>query len=45
MSKYVLVDEQPYMLEMVSRVTDETLFAAYGKSEFVKDVYKRQHHP
>lgn len=38
MSKYVLVDEQPYMLEMVSRVTDETLFAAYGKSEFVNTI-------
>lgn len=34
-SKYITIDDQPFMLEMVSTVTDETLFGAYGKDSFV----------
>ena len=38
MSKYIEVDEEPYALEMVTKVTDETLFDAYGKNEFVDTI-------
>lgn len=37
-SKYIEVEGQPYMLEMVNQVTDETLFSAYGRSELVSQI-------
>lgn len=37
-SKYIEVEDHAYMLEMVNQVTDETLFTAYGKSEFVSKI-------
>lgn len=36
MSMYVEMDGVPYILEMVSKVTDETLFSAYGKNAFIE---------
>lgn len=37
-SMYVEVDNEPYILEMVTKISDETLFGAYGKNEFVKSI-------
>lgn len=37
-SMYVEVDGMPYALEMVSQVTSETFFGAYGKNEFVESI-------
>lgn len=37
-AKYIEVENVPYVLEMVSRVTDETLFGVYGKSEFADSI-------
>ncbi|PWJ50989.1 GGDEF domain-containing protein [Faecalicatena contorta] len=37
-SMYVEIEDEPYMLEMISQVTDETLFGAYGKNEFVTSI-------
>lgn len=37
-SKYVEMDETPYMLEMVMKVTDETLFGAYGLNDFIETI-------
>ena len=34
MSAYTLVDGEPYMLEMVLKLNDETLFGTFGKNEF-----------
>ena len=33
-AKYLEVEGRPYVLEIVSHVTDETLFGAYGKGDF-----------
>ena len=35
MALYVEVEEIPYVIEMVSKITDETLFGAYGKDQFI----------
>lgn len=35
MALYVEVEEIPYVIEMVSKITDETLFGAYGKDRFI----------
>lgn len=35
---YIEVEDVPYVLEMVARITDEALFGAYGKSEFVEAI-------
>lgn len=35
MSVYIEVEEAPYVVEMVSRLNDQTLFNAYGKSQFI----------
>lgn len=37
-SIYVEVDGRPYALEMVSRITDDTLISGYGKEELVKSI-------
>lgn len=37
-SLYIELDGQPYMLEMVSKTDDETLFGAYGKDDFSKTI-------
>ncbi|QIB69601.1 GGDEF domain-containing protein [Aminipila butyrica] len=37
-SMYVEVEQAPYILEMVSKFSDDTLFGAYGKSEFVQTI-------
>ncbi len=37
-SMYIEVDAKPYMLEMVTKITDETLFGAYGKNDFVETI-------
>lgn len=38
MSSYVVVDNNDYMLEMVTKLNDETLFGAYGKNKFIKTI-------
>ena len=35
---YVEVEDTPYVLEMVSHITDETLFGAYGRDEFARSI-------
>lgn len=35
---YLEIDGAPYVLEMVSQVTDDTLLGAYGKEQLVHDV-------
>lgn len=35
LAMYVEIDGQPYSLEMVNRITDETLLGAYGREELV----------
>lgn len=37
-SAYIEVNEVPYMLEMVSKLTDETLFGAFGKNDFIQTI-------
>lgn len=37
-SKYIEMDGEPFAMEMVSKVTDDTLFEAYGKDEFVRAI-------
>lgn len=37
-SKYIEMDGEPFALEMVSKVSDDTLFEAYGKDEFVRAI-------
>ena len=37
-SEYIEIEDQPYMLEMVLKVTDETLFGAYGQNDFVQKI-------
>lgn len=37
-AKYVEMDGVPYMLELVTKIDDDTLFGAYGKSEFTKKI-------
>lgn len=37
-AKYIDVDGTPYILEMVSRFTDESLLGAYGKNEFIETI-------
>jgi len=39
-AKYVEVDGTPYTLEMVSKIDEETLMGAYGKSEFIEAISK-----
>lgn len=38
MALYVEVEEIPYVIEMVSKITDETLFGAYGKDRFIHTI-------
>ena len=38
LAKYLEVEGVPYSLELVSRITDETLFGAYGRSELVRSI-------
>jgi len=35
---YLEVEDVPFVLEMVSHITDEALFGAYGQSEFVETI-------
>ena len=37
-ANYVEVDGRPYVLEMVTKADDETLFGAYGKDEFMEAI-------
>lgn len=37
-SMYLEVDNVPYMLEMVNKLNDDSLFGAYGKNEFVEAI-------
>ena len=37
-AKYIEVENIPYVLEMVTKVTDHTLFEAYGRSSFIKTI-------
>ena len=37
-ANYVEVDGRPYVLEMVTKTDDETLFGAYGKDEFMEAI-------
>lgn len=37
-AKYVEMDGVPYMLELVTKIDDSTLFGAYGKDEFVQTI-------
>ena len=42
-AKYVEVDGVPYVVEMISAVSDETLFGVYGKSEFTNSITAYNH--
>lgn len=35
MASYIEVDDKPYILEMVTKLNDETLFGTFGKNQFV----------
>lgn len=35
---YIEVENKPYVLEIVSKITDEALFGAYGKNEFSETI-------
>jgi len=37
-SKYMELDGVPYALELVSKIDDETLMGAYGRSEFIQAI-------
>lgn len=37
-ARYIEIDGEPYVLEMVSRIDDKTFFGAYGKSEFADTI-------
>lgn len=37
-AQYVEIEGTPFILEMVSKFTDDMLFSAYGKNEFVKTI-------
>lgn len=37
-SKYIEVEAIPYILEMVTKVTDQTLFGAYGRNGFIEAI-------
>lgn len=37
-SMYIEVDEVAFMLEMVSKITDDTLFGAYDKDDFMESI-------
>lgn len=37
-AKYVEVEDKPYILELVTKVNDETLFGAYGKENIVNTI-------
>lgn len=37
-ASYLEVEGQPYMLEMVAAITDETMFGAYGKDQFAETI-------
>ncbi len=37
-AKYIEIDGTPYILEMVSKITDKTLIGAYGKNEFIDTI-------
>lgn len=37
-SKYIEVNAIPYILEMVTKVTDQTLFGAYGRNSFIDTI-------
>lgn len=37
-AKYIEMDGVPYMLELVTKIDDDTLFGAYGKEEFVDTI-------
>lgn len=37
---YLELEGEPYVLEMISKVNDDTLFGAYGKGKFVKTITK-----
>lgn len=43
MSAYTEVDGTPYMLEMVSKLNDETLFGTFGKNKFVEAIESHNH--
>lgn len=37
-AKYIEVDGTPFMLELVTKIDDQTLFGAYGKEKFVDTI-------
>lgn len=37
-SKYAEVEGVPYVLEMVAKVNDQTLFGAYGRNQFIETI-------
>ena len=43
-SKYIKIENTPYILEMVTTVNDETLFGVYGKNSFINTInsYNKQ---
>ena len=38
-AKYIEMDGVPYVLEMIEKLNDDTLFGAYGKNEFAETVF------
>lgn len=37
-AKYIIMEGKPYMLELVTKIDDNTLFGAYGKEKFVDTI-------
>ena len=42
-ARYIEIDDQPFVLEMVSQITHETLFSAYGKNQLVESITLLNH--
>lgn len=37
-AKYIIMEGKPFMLELVTKIDDSTLFGAYGKDKFVETI-------
>lgn len=37
-AKYIELENSPYVLEMVTEITDQTLFGAYGRNSFINTI-------
>ncbi len=37
---YVEIEDESYIIEMITQITDEILFSAYGKNDFIDKIFK-----